>query len=859
MREVVLEAGGLLRGSSGPALQTYLRRQPGIHHAEASYMSDTVTVGYDETVIAEADIQRLIEECGYHCRGEMLPKHLCAPEPDIAAEHRPPALSPLGEHAGHTMDLTAPAAPQKTAPRTGEHVGHAMPAAPPKAQTPDEGAAPAGEHAGHAMPAGAAPVSGEVATMAHEMGHGGGMSMEDMVRDMRNRFLVTFILAIPIFLYSPLATEVFNLHLPTPFGMSNALLLFILSTPAVFYGGQMFFVGAYRALKNRILDMSVLVALSVGAGYLFSVAATFLFQGEVFYEASVVLLAFVLFGHWMEMRARSGASDAIRALLDLAPPKATVIRGGQPVEIPTSEVQIDDVVLIRPGDKVPVDGVVTEGESNVDESMITGESVPVKKEPGSNVIGATINKTGTFRFKATRVGADTALAQIVKLVQVAQNSKAPAQRLADRAAQWLVAAAVLFGLATFVGWYWLAGATFIFALTLAITVIIIACPDALGLATPTAIMVGTGLGALNGILYKNATALEQASKVQAIVFDKTGTLTVGQPKVVEVAAAGNPVSEQELVRLTASAEQSSEHPLAQAVVDYARDQKLSLADPSSFEAIPGHGLRATVDGRAVLVGNRKLMSDNQLSLNELGERAASLEGAGRTVIYTAVDGKPAGIIAIADAIRPNSRQAVAELTKLGVQVAMLTGDNRATAERIAGELGIQTVFAEVLPGQKADKVKELQSQGKLVAMVGDGINDAPALAQADVGIAIGAGSDVAMETADVVLMKSDPFDVIGAIALSRATVRKMHQNLWWAVGYNTIAFPIAAGVFYPTFGLLLRPEIAALSMAGSSLLVALNALMLKRARVPGLQRTAPGQTGAATPPATQAAHAGHQA
>jgi Cu2+-exporting ATPase len=601
-----------------------------------------------------------------------------------------------------------------------------------------------------------------------------------------------------------------------------------------------------------------------------------------------LLLAFVLFGHWMEMRARAGASDAIRALLDLAPPKATVIRDGQPVEVPTSEVQVDDIVLIRPGDKVPVDGMVVEGESNVDESMITGESVPVKKEPGTPVIGATINKTGTFRFRATKVGSDTALAQIVKLVEVAQNSKAPAQRLADRAAQWLVAAAVIFGLATFVGWYWFAGASLIFALTLAITVVIIACPDALGLATPTAVMVGTGLGALNGILFKNATALEQASKVRAIIFDKTGTLTVGQPKVVEVALADegrktddggqavrgdNPsssdfhratASPSSFLRLVASAEQSSEHPLAQAVVDYAKERGLALIQPEGFEAIPGHGLRAKVDGQTVLVGNRKLMNDNQVPLDgadrdvrrlehqnisgitsgerqhPLGERAASLEGAGRTVIYAAVDGKAAGILAIADALRPTSKQMVAEMRKLGIQVAMLTGDNRATAERIAGELGIETVFAEVLPGQKADKVKELQGQGKLVAMVGDGINDAPALAQADVGIAIGAGTDVAVETADVVLMKSDPFDVIGAIALSRATVNKMHQNLWWAVGYNTIAFPIAAGVFYPSFGLLLRPEIAAISMAGSSLLVAVNALLLKRTKLPGILRSTPG-------------------
>jgi len=350
------------------------------------------------------------------------------------------------------------------------------------------------------------------------------------------------------------------------------------------------------------------------------------------------------------MRARAGASDAIRALLDLAPLKATVIRDGQPVEVPTSEVGQDEVVLIRPGDKLPVDGVVLEGASSVDESMITGESVPADKKPGDAVIGATINKTGTFRFRATKVGADTALAQIVKLVQIAQNSKAPAQRLADKASQWLVAAAVVFGVATFLGWYYLAGASFVFALTMAITVVIVACPDALGLATPTAVMVGTGLGALNGILYKNATALEQASKVGAIIFDKTGTLTVGQPRVVEVVAADNLLSEADLLRLVASAEQSSEHPLAQAVVDQARERGLALAEPTGFEAIPGHGLRASVDGRTVLVGNRKLMRDNQVGLDGLGERAAGLEGSGRTVVYAAVDGESAGIIAIADAI-----------------------------------------------------------------------------------------------------------------------------------------------------------------------------------------------------------------
>ena len=794
MREAVFEALTVLSGSSGAAMLAFLRRQPGVLHAEANTVTDTVTVRFDERAITPSEIQRLVEECGRHCGGEVVPRHLCAEAPTAVAA--------------------------RPADKASEHVHHAM------------------AHAEHPMPVPGVPAA-EMAGMAHVMGHGAGLTMDEMVRDMRNRFWVTFLLALAVTAYSPMGTSMVGLRLPAPLGLRPELIMFLLSTPAVVWGGQIFFVGAYRALSHRVLDMSVLVALSVGAGYLFSVAATFLFQGEVFYEAAVVLLAFVLFGHWMEMRARAGASNAIRALLDLAPPQATVIREGQPVEVPTSAVVIGDIVFIRPGDKLPVDGVVIEGASTVDESMITGESLPVEKEAGDPVTGATINKTGTLRFRATKVGAETALAQIVKLVQIAQNSKAPGQRLADRAAQWLVAAAVTFGLATFAGWYWFAGSSLVFALTLAITVVIIACPDALGLATPTAVMVGTGLGALNGILYKNATALEQASKVRTVVFDKTGTLTVGQPQVVEVVAAGNPESKADLLRYVAAAEQSSEHPLARAVVERARADGLLLAPAEGFEAIPGHGLRAVVEGRIVVVGNRRLMRDQGVGFDGLTERADGLEGAGRTVVYVALDGKAAGVIAIADALRPTSRQTIEELHRLGIRVAMLTGDNTATANRIAAELGIDMALAEVLPGQKVEKMRELQMGGNLVAMVGDGINDAPALAQADVGIAIGAGTDVAMEAADVVLMKSDPFDVIGAIALSRATVRKMRQNLAWAAGYNTIAFPIAAGLFYPHFGLLLRPEIAALSMSGSSILVALNALTLRWTRLPGIRRRDP--------------------
>ncbi len=821
MKTTVIYLAGIETPLASAGVEKKMCKHPGIHKVETNFMTGTATVYHDDSVTL-GEIKQCVADCGYGCAGEAVPENLVKPGD-------PPAASMA--HADHTMPPSSlpPSPLGRGVGGEGQHAGHAMPAAKPD------------EHAGHDMSAMGAE-AGEMDSMAHEMGHGGGMNMEGMVRDMRNRFYVTFLLAIPVFLYSPLFTDVFKIQLPLPFGLSNEILSFLLATPAILYGGWIFYIGAWRGLQNRVLNMAVLVTLSVLAGYIFSVAATFFFEAEVFYEAAVLLLAFVLFGHWMEMRARSGASQAIQALMNLAPPKATVIRNGEPLEISTSDVLLDDIVLIRPGDKIPVDGLVIEGGSSVDESMLTGESLPVKKEVGSAVAGATINKTGTFKFRATKVGADTALAQIVKLVQMAQNSKAPSQRLADRAAQWLVAAAVIFGVATFFGWYFFGGAyvpaemsPIVWALTLAITVVVIACPDALGLATPTAVMVGTGLGAQNGILYKNATALEQAAKLQAIIFDKTGTLTEGKPQVVEIVASGNPLTEDELLRLVASAEQSSEHPLAQAIVDKAKAQNQKLEDATGFDAIPGHGMKANVAGKNLLAGNRKLMRDNNIAMDGYEARGVELEGAGRTVVYAAADGKFAGMIAIADAVRPNAKLAVEKLTKMGVQVAMLTGDNRATAERIASELGITTVFAEVLPGQKADKVKELQSQGKLVAMVGDGINDAPALAQADVGIAIGAGTDVAMETADVVLMKSDPFDVIGAITLSRATLRKMHQNLWWAAGYNTIAFPIAAGLFYPAFGLILRPEIAAISMSGSSLLVAVNALMLKNTKLEGIK------------------------
>jgi Cu2+-exporting ATPase len=622
-----------------------------------------------------------------------------------------------------------------------------------------------------------------------------------------------------------------------PFGLELNLWLFLFASAAVLYPSWPFFVSAWRALRKGILGMAALVVLSVGTGYLFSVGSTFFFEGGgQFFEAVAVLLVFILLGHWLEMRARAGASSAITALMDLTPAQATVIRNGAEVEVPTAEVLAGEIVVIRPGNKIPVDGTVETGESLVDESMLTGESMPVQKGPGATVIGATINKSGSFRYKATKVGADTALAQIVKLVQEAQNSKAPAQLLADRAAQWLVMAAIVIGLATFAVWFWWIGEPLLFAVTLTITVFVIACPDALGLATPMAVMVGTGLGALNGILFKNASALEDATKLDVIIFDKTGTLTVGQPEVVAMVTADG-VTEDALLTAAAAVEQGSGHPLAQAILR--RAANLTVAAPTGFESLDGMGARAETAGGTVFLGNRLLMDTQKLALGRLEAEATRLQGDGRTVVHVAQNGRVVGLIAIADAIRPSSKAALAKLRERGIEVVMLTGDNAATAKRIAADLGIDSVLADVLPGQKAEKVKALQATGKKVGMVGDGVNDAPALTQANVGFAIGAGTDVAMESADVVLMKSDPYDIVAAIELSRATLRKMHQNLWWAVGYNVIAFPLAAGVLYP---FVLSPEVAALSMSGSTLIVAVNALMLKRTKLAGIRQ--PGKTAA---------------
>jgi Cu2+-exporting ATPase len=768
---VVLDVRGLHWATQRDAVEAVLRRRPGVRDVEADLVAQTATVTYDSAVTSVADLTGWVRECGAHCADRPVPGHVCDPV-------RGPGQT--GRAAASAHDGREPLTAQ-------DAMGHG--------------------------------------------GHAGAMSMADMVRDMRNRFLVAALLSVPILLYSPIGRDVLGFEVAAPFGLRDDVLSLLLSLPVVFFSAWIFFDGAVRALRARMLDMMVLVAVAVGAGWLYSLGVTLTGGGEVFYEAATVLTAFVLLGHWFEMRARGGANDALRSLLDLAPARAVVLRAGQQAEVPTADVVVGDLLLVRPGSKVPVDGTVEDGSSEVDESMVTGESLPVAKAPGDPVIGATINTNGTLRVRATKVGSDSALAQIVQLVQEAQHSKAPGQRLADRAASWLVLVALVGGLLTFATWALLSDRGTEAALLFAITVVVVTCPDALGLATPTAIMVGSGLGAQRGVLFKHAVALESAARIDTVVMDKTGTLTLGAPEVIDVEMAAG-ADAAEVLALVAAVERESEHPLARAVVQHAEHVGGRRVVAVSFTSVPGLGAVATVDGHRVVVGSTRLLEREGVALGALADRREALAAGGRTVVLVAVDGRAAAAIVVADAPRPTAGTAVTALHELGVRVVMLTGDNAATARRIAGELGIDEVIAEVLPGDKAAKVSELQAAGRRVAMVGDGVNDAPALAQADLGVAIGAGTDVAIDAADVVLMRSDPLDVAIALRIGRGTLRTMRQNLAWAIGYNAIALPIAAGVFAPSYGLVLRPEIAALSMSGSSFLVAVNALLLKRLRLP---------------------------
>ncbi len=644
---------------------------------------------------------------------------------------------------------------------------------------------------------------------------------------MQRRFWVALAFTVPV--------TVIAGHLPgVPMLVQQPLaswLGLLLSTPVVWWCGWIFLAGSYWALKRRQLDMSVLIATGVLAAYLSSVYLTVIGQPTAFYEAAAMLVTFVLFGHWMEMRSRRGTSDALRALFDLMPPTARVLRDGVEVEVSTAEVQVGDQIRLRPGDKIPVDGAILEGTTDADEALVTGESRPVRKGPGDPLVGGAINVSGAVTMRATKVGSDTVLAQIAALVAAAQSSKAPRQRLADRAAAVLVVVAVGAGVLTFLGWSLLTDVPFLTALTFAISAVVIACPDALGLATPTAVAVGTGLGARHNILIKDAATLEGISRIQTVILDKTGTLTEGQPRVTDTIPAPG-VSAGEWLPLAASLAGESTHPLSQAIATTV-EAPPGTSRPSVSEVVnvPGQGLRGLVDRTRVLLGSAALLGSEGIDPAPLAADRERLAGAGRSLVYVAAGGRLLGLIGIADAVRPSSRQAIQELRAMGVRPVLLSGDVEGTARQVAHEVGIEEVFAEVRPEQKADYVRRVQAEGRFTAMVGDGVNDAPALAQADIGIAIGAGTDVAIQAAQVVLMRSDPLDIPRAIRLSKATVRKMKQNLAWASVYNLLAIPVAAGVFYPSLGWSLRPEISALLMSLSSIIVAVNAVSLRRLRL----------------------------
>jgi Cu+-exporting ATPase len=627
-----------------------------------------------------------------------------------------------------------------------------------------------------------------------------------------------------------------GLHIPLiPAWLHNSWVQLVLTTPVLFWCGQSFFTGAWKALKRHAADMNTLIALGTGAAYLYSLYVTVFprFLGgitDVYYETAAVVITLILLGRFLETRAKGQTSEAIRKLMGLQAKTARLIRNGQEIDVPVEAVQVGDVVLVRPGEQIPVDGEVVEGASTVDEAMVTGESLPVKKQPGDEVIGATINKTGSFQFRATRVGRDTVLAQIVRLVQQAQGAKAPIQRLADRVTGWFVPVVIAIAIATFIIWFDVMG-NLTMALMTMVGVLIIACPCALGLATPTSVMVGTGKGAENGILIKGADSLEVAHKIQTIVLDKTGTLTQGKPTVTDYITMAGTVHSNEikLLRLAAAVERNSEHPLAEAVVRYAQSQEVQfpLPEAKNFEAIAGSGVQGIVSDRLVQIGTQRWMDELGIETLPLQGQKVAWESAGKTAVWIAVDGEMQGLIGIADALKPSSAGVVRSLRRMGLEVVMLTGDNRKTADAIAQEVGIARVFAEVRPDQKAAKVQELQAEGKVVAMVGDGINDAPALAQADVGIAIGTGTDVAIAASDITLISGDLQGIVTAIQLSRATMQNIRQNLFFAFIYNVAGIPIAAGILFPIFGWLLNPMIAGAAMAFSSVSVVTNALRLR--------------------------------
>ena len=812
---------GMTCAACARRVETKLSRAPGVRRAGVNFATGRATVEYDPAECGAAELVGAVESAGYGTAGQAradfmvddssrsggspapLEKHLRAQKGIIGATFN---LATNEVRTEYLATVTDPASIRRAIEAFGYRVR----------------AVPGGE--------------GEAAEVDFE-----AQAREEEYRDVRRRFWLAALLSLPVLVIAMSHGRIAWLDFPGVNWLQLAL-----TTPVVLYAGAQFYRGAWAAFRHRAADMNTLIAVGTGTAYLYSVAATvrpqWFARGEhggmsgmgeapVYFEAASVIIALILLGRMLESRAKGRTGEAIRRLVGLQPKTARVVRGGAEADVPLAEVLVGDVIVVRPGEKVPVDGVVRDGASAVDESMLTGESLPVEKSPGDEVFGGTMNRTGSFRFTATKVGKDTALQQIVRLVQDAQGQRAPIARLADVISGIFTPVVISIAIATFAAWFVLAPpeTRFTDALVAFVSVLIIACPCALGLATPTAIMVGTGKGAEHGVLVKGGESLETAHRLDTLVLDKTGTITEGRPALTDVVPAEE-WAEADLLRLVASAERGSEHPLGEAIVRAAQERGIGLVDAEGFRAVAGHGVEAAVEGRALLLGNAKLMADRGITLGGLEARAAELAEAGRTPMFAAVDGRAAGLVAVADRVKPESAQAVRALREMGLRVVMITGDNRRTAEAVGRQVGIDQVLAEVLPEGKAAEVRRLQGEGRRVGMVGDGINDAPALAQADVGIAIGTGTDVAIEASDVTLIRGDLRGVVTAIRLSRATIRTVKQNLFWAFVYNVVGIPIAAGVLYPFTGWLLSPVIASAAMSLSSVSVVTNSLRLRRFR-----------------------------
>ena len=813
MIDKTFELEGMHCASCAQTVEKSVKDLPGMEKAVVNLATEKLSVSYDEETLSNKDIQKAVSDAGYKAISNTTKKTLavdgmtcasCAQTVEKAAQNLNGMLSANVNLA--TEKLTVEYDPATL------NYGDITKAVSDAGYTAYE-----------------EETSAEQVDIDQD-------KKDNHIKSLWKRFVASAIFTIPLF-YLSMGPMV---GLPVPAfvdshtnPLMNTIIQFVLTTPVMWINREYFKVG-FKTLFRGHPNMDSLVALGTSAAYIYSLYATFMvYSGDAsfvhmqYYESAAVILTLITLGKYFEAVSKGKSSEAIKKLMGLAPKTARVMRNGEEVEIPIDEVQVDDIIVVRPGEKLPVDGIIVSGNTAIDEAMLTGESIPVEKTVDDEVIGASINKTGSFQYRATKVGKDTALAQIVKLVEDAQGSKAPIAKLADRISGIFVPVVIALAVLAGLGWYFIGGESISFALTISISVLVIACPCALGLATPMAIMVGTGKGAENGVLIKSAEALETTGKVDTVIFDKTGTITKGQPVVTDIITADG-FNNQKLLTYAASAELGSEHPLGEAIIRDAREKGLELLDPEGFNAIPGHGIEVTIGEHHLYLGNKRLMDQQQIDLTELATDSDRLAEQGKTPMYIAVDHQLAGIVAVADTVKENSIQAIKRLHKSGIEVVMITGDNKRTADAIAKQVGIDRVLSEVLPEDKAEEVTKLQEEGKIVAMVGDGINDAPALAQAEVGIAIGSGTDVAMESADIVLIRSDLMDVPTAVELSKATIKNIKENLFWAFAYNTLGIPVAMGILYLFGGPLLNPMFAAAAMSLSSVSVVLNASRLKR-------------------------------